>query len=99
MNDVPDSSVTDVGVFDSGVGGVSVLRELRATLPYDNMIYVADSKYVPYGTKAPGVIRERSSAIVRGRLTFLTTGEPDVVRPVVEQMWGEPVPRVERLVV
>lgn len=54
-----------VGVFDSGVGGVSVLRELRAALPFDNLIYVADSQYVPYGTKSPDVILARSSAIAR----------------------------------
>jgi glutamate racemase len=47
------------------VGGVSVLRELRARLPDATLLYVADSKYVPYGTKAPETIRERSSAIVR----------------------------------
>jgi glutamate racemase len=54
-----------IGVFDSGVGGVSVLRELRRALPRDDMTYVADSKYVPYGTKSPALIRERSAAIVR----------------------------------
>jgi glutamate racemase len=54
-----------VGVFDSGVGGLSVLRELRVALPHEQMIYVADSKYVPYGSKPPELIRERSSAIVR----------------------------------
>ena len=53
-----------IGVFDSGVGGVSVLRELRTALPAVDMVYVADSKYVPYGTKSPEFIRERSSAIV-----------------------------------
>jgi len=55
----------NIGVFDSGVGGVSVLRELRTALPRNNMVYVADSKYAPYGTKPPEFIRERSSAIVR----------------------------------
>lgn len=55
----------NVGVFDSGVGGVSVLRELRTVLPHTNLVYVADSKYVPYGTKSPELIRERASAIVR----------------------------------
>ena len=55
----------NIGVFDSGVGGVSVLRELRLVLTHHDMTYVADSKYVPYGAKAPEFIRERSSAIVR----------------------------------
>jgi len=54
-----------IGVFDSGVGGISVLRELRTALPHINMVYVADSKYVPYGTKSPEFIRGRASAITR----------------------------------
>ena len=55
----------NIGVFDSGVGGISVLRELLIVLPRDTFTYVADSKYVPYGTKSPEFIRERSTAIVR----------------------------------
>ncbi len=60
-----DEVTTDLGVFDSGVGGLSVLRELRALLPHDNIVYVADSANVPYGTKPPALIRERSMAIAR----------------------------------
>ena len=60
-----DGVTTDLGVFDSGVGGLSVLRELRALLPHDNIVYVADSANVPYGTKPPALIRERSMAIAR----------------------------------
>jgi glutamate racemase len=62
---MPDPLTTALGVFDSGVGGLSVLRELRALLPHENVVYVADSAYVPYGTKAPALIRERSMAIAR----------------------------------
>jgi glutamate racemase len=57
--------VNHVGVFDSGVGGLSVLRELRSALPDVPMTYVADSKHVPYGGKSPETIRERSTAIAR----------------------------------
>jgi len=60
-----DPLTTDLGVFDSGVGGLSVLRELHALLPHQGIGYVADSAYVPYGTKPPAVIRERSMAIAR----------------------------------
>jgi glutamate racemase len=56
---------TDLGVFDSGVGGLSVLRELRALLPHEHIVYVADSANVPYGTKPPELIRNRSMAIAR----------------------------------
>src|SRR3954467_44689 len=59
------TSGAPIGVFDSGVGGVSILRELRSLLPGENIVYVADSKHVPYGAKSPQFIRERSAAIVR----------------------------------
>jgi glutamate racemase len=58
--------VTDngpIGVFDSGVGGLSVLREIRARLPRESLLYVADSGHVPYGEKSPEFIRERCRAI------------------------------------
>ena len=41
-----------IGVFDSGVGGVSVLRELVRIMPNENFIYIGDSKNAPYGTKS-----------------------------------------------
>ena len=48
-----------IGVFDSGVGGLSVLREIRALLPNESLLYVSDSGHVPYGEKSPEFIRER----------------------------------------
>jgi glutamate racemase len=54
-----------VGVFDSGVGGLSVLGEIRRTLPNESLLYVADSGHVPYGEKSPEQIRERSRKITR----------------------------------
>jgi len=56
-------SETPVGVFDSGVGGLSVLGEIRARLPAESLLYVADSGHVPYGEKSPEYIRERCRAI------------------------------------
>ncbi len=41
-----------IGVFDSGVGGVSVLKEMRRLMPNENYIYLGDSKNAPYGTKS-----------------------------------------------
>lgn len=48
-----------VGIFDSGVGGISVLRELRAQLPQENVIYYGDTAYAPYGTKPPEAVMAR----------------------------------------
>jgi glutamate racemase len=56
-------SALPVGVFDSGVGGLSVLREIRGLLPAEDLIYVADSGHVPYGNKSPEYIIERSRAL------------------------------------
>ena len=50
MNDHP------IGIFDSGVGGTSIWRELNSLLPAENMIYLADSRNAPYGEKSKGDI-------------------------------------------
>lgn len=54
-----------IGVFDSGVGGLSVLRHIREVLPDERLIYVADSGHVPYGDKSREYIEERSASITR----------------------------------
>lgn len=54
-----------IGVFDSGVGGLSVLRHVRQALPHDRLLYVADSGHVPYGDKSPEYIGQRSLAIAQ----------------------------------
>ncbi len=55
-----------VGVFDSGLGGLSVVRELRRRLPGEDLLYFADCAYCPYGIRSPDEIRERSELVVRG---------------------------------
>jgi glutamate racemase len=52
-----------IGVFDSGIGGLSVLPALRATLPHEHLLYWADSTHAPYGEKGDDFVRQRSSAI------------------------------------
>ena len=48
-----------IGVFDSGVGGISVLKHMHALLPHEDLIYLADSKYAPYGNKTADEIIAR----------------------------------------
>lgn len=48
-----------VGVFDSGVGGLSVLAEINRLLPNESLLYVADCGHIPYGEKSPEFIRQR----------------------------------------
>ncbi|MCK9619600.1 MAG: glutamate racemase [Methylobacter sp.] len=57
------NAANPIGVFDSGVGGLSVLREIRSALPSEDLLYVADSAHAPYGDKSQQFIEERSIAI------------------------------------
>ena len=45
-----------IGVFDSGIGGLTVVRQLRRVLPNENLVYLGDTARVPYGTKSPGTV-------------------------------------------
>lgn len=57
------SPASPIGIFDSGVGGLSVLRHIRAQLPNEHLLYFADSGFAPYGDKPEHVVAERSLAI------------------------------------
>ncbi|STQ93712.1 Glutamate racemase 1 [Janthinobacterium lividum] len=52
-----------IGIFDSGVGGLSVLRHIRAQLPQEDLIYFADSGHAPYGDKTEQQVIDRSLAV------------------------------------
>ena len=54
-----------IGVFDSGVGGLSVLRALRTELPQEHFVYVADSGHAPYGERDDAHVVNRSRTITR----------------------------------
>lgn len=53
-----------IGIFDSGIGGISVLREIHKQLPNEDLIYVADSAYAPYGDKDENIILQRSRMVI-----------------------------------
>ena len=52
-----------IGVFDSGVGGLSVLRAIRAALPHEHLVYVADSGHAPYGDQTEAHITQRTLTV------------------------------------
>jgi glutamate racemase len=54
-----------LGVFDSGLGGLTVVRALREALPDENMIYLGDTARVPYGTKGPATVIKYALACSR----------------------------------
>lgn len=51
-----------IGIFDSGVGGLSVLREIMRQLPHESLLYFADSAYAPYGEKPIPTVQARTHA-------------------------------------
>ncbi len=59
-----------IGIFDSGIGGLSVLRHVRALLPHEELLYFADSGFAPYGEKPESVIVQRALAIAAFLLRF-----------------------------
>jgi glutamate racemase len=60
---MPMNGEEPIGVFDSGVGGLSVLRAIRQELPGEHLIYAGDSGYAPYGDRSPEFITRRASLI------------------------------------
>jgi glutamate racemase len=54
-----------IGVFDSGVGGLTVVRALRAVLPGEDIVYLGDTARVPYGSKSPRTVERYSLACQR----------------------------------
>jgi glutamate racemase len=64
------SADSPIGIFDSGIGGLSVLRHMQALLPDEELLYFADSGFAPYGEKPESVIVERVLAIAEFLLRF-----------------------------
>lgn len=62
---MPDPRRAPIGVFDSGVGGLTVLAEIQRLLPAESLLYVADSGHIPYGEKSAAFIRERCVAVAQ----------------------------------
>jgi len=61
----PDRSSLPIAVFDSGIGGLTVLHELLVSLPEEDYLYLGDTAGFPYGTKASGWLRPRIESLVR----------------------------------
>ena len=64
-----------IGVFDSGIGGLTVVRELLHQLPNESLIYFGDTARVPYGNKSPATVRRYAREI----LDFLVAREVKMV--------------------
>src|SRR5438046_5454688 len=45
-----------IGIFDSGIGGLTVVRQIHRVLPHEDLVYLGDTARVPYGTESPGAV-------------------------------------------
>lgn len=59
----PMNASMPIGVFDSGIGGLSVLQALQKELPHERFVYLADSAHAPYGEKSEAFVLQRTQAI------------------------------------
>jgi glutamate racemase len=103
--DRPDASLP-VAMFDSGVGGLTVLHECLVSLPQEDFLYLGDTAWFPYGSRDPELLRERIARIAELLLdrgakllviacnTATSIGE-DVAREVAAERGVEVVPVVE----
>jgi glutamate racemase len=64
ISPIPAGNQNPIGVYDSGVGGLTVLSSIRQLLPHENLIYVADSGHLPYGQKSPEYVTQRALKVV-----------------------------------
>ena len=91
------SSDVPIGVFDSGVSGLSVLKALQAELPLENFIYIADSAHAPYCERDEAYVITRSRAVtahlispaqVKGDIRVCSTGQTHTLQALA-QHWLE----------
>jgi glutamate racemase len=87
-----------VGIFDSGVGGLTVLREITRVLPQEDTIYFGDTARVPYGTKSPETVtryaREITAFLVRRDIKLLVVAcntASAVALPTLKRLFPIPV--------
>lgn len=59
-----------IGVFDSGIGGLTVLQSLMAQFPNENFVYIGDTARLPYGSKSPETIRKYSIQIIEKLISY-----------------------------
>jgi glutamate racemase len=87
-----------IGVFDSGIGGLTVLRVIHETLPAESTLYLGDTARVPYGTKSPEVVTRyalNNARFLAGRgiklLVVACNTASAVALPALEEEMGVPV--------
>jgi glutamate racemase len=95
---MPPVGDSPIGVFDSGVGGLTVLQELRRLLPNEHLIYLGDTARVPYGTKSGETVRkyalEAANFLVQQQVKMVVVAcntASAVALPLLQQQLNIPV--------
>ena len=100
----PTAPAAPIGVFDSGVGGLSILRALRAELPAEDFVYLADSGFAPYGERDEEFVVERALAVaqrlrnehaIKALVIACNTATAAAVHLLREELPGLPIVGVE----
>jgi len=86
------SSPAPIGVFDSGVGGLTVVRAIRERLPHESILYLGDTARVPYGTKSADVVRRYAVNCAR----FLADQGAKAIVVACNTAGAVAVPEIER---
>ena len=85
-----------IGVFDSGIGGLTVLRELRRRCPGHSTVYLGDTARVPYGAKSPETVRRyalhNAEFLLRQEIDWLVIACNTASAFAMEELTGLPVP-------
>lgn len=96
MNDIADQR--PIGIFDSGVGGLTVYREIRRRLPFENTLYLGDTARIPYGTKSFATVQryalENSRFLARLGIKMLVVAcntASALALPAIESAFDIPV--------
>ncbi len=90
-----------VGIFDSGLGGLTTVRELRRLMPQENIVYFGDTGRVPYGTRSREIIRRYAVQDIRFLLSrevkMIVAACNTVAAALAGELAGWGVPVVEAL--
>jgi len=99
-----------IGIFDSGIGGLTVVRQIHRVLPHEDIVYLGDTARVPYGTKSPGtvirfaredtqfLIRQNVKAVVAACNTVSAWALPTLAREFEVPVFGVILPGAEAAV-
>ena len=82
-----------IGVFDSGVGGLTAIKELKAILPHEDMVYFGDTARVPYGTRSDETVTRYTEQCIR----FLLSQDVKMIVVACGTASSVALPRIDRL--